>query len=76
MAGRTEDVTKARKKAREEGRHRLSAMLSAEGSAVYAELRDRYASERELVEVALASLARRNELSREELLAEIARRLR
>lgn len=66
----------ARRKAQEQGRHRLSAMLSAEGSAVYAELRDRYASERELVEVALASLARRNELSREELLAEIARRLR
>ena len=75
MVGRTEDVTKSRKKAREEGRHRLSAMLSAEGSDLYAQLRDRYPSERELVEAALAALARRNELTREELLAEIGRRL-
>lgn len=75
MASRTEDVTKSRRKAQESGRKRLTAMLGPEGSAVYEELRERYGSERELIEAALAALARRNELTREELLAEIARRL-
>lgn len=50
-------------------------MLGPGGSALYEELRERYGSERELVEAALAALARRNELTREELLAEIARRI-
>lgn len=75
MASRTEDVTKSRRKALESGRKRLTAMLGQEGSALYEELRERYGSERELIEAALAALARRNELTREELLREIARRL-
>ncbi len=73
---RTQAVTKSRQKAAAEGRKRLTTMLSAEGSALYARLIERYPSEREMIEAALVALAGRKEMSKAELLAEIERRLK
>ena len=76
MTSRTEDVTKSRRLARDAGRRRLSSMLSANGSALYDELKLRYRSERELIEAALSALQCRNVLSLDELIAEISRRIK
>lgn len=76
MASRTEDVTKSRQRAQEAGRRRLSSMLSANGSSLYDELKLRYRSERELIEAALSALQCRSVLSRDELIAEISRRIK
>lgn len=73
---RSEAVTKSRQRALAEGRRRLTTLLSAEGSATYDRLKERFGSERELIEAALSALERRNELTREELLSELARRLK
>lgn len=51
-------------------------MLSANGSALYDELKLRYRSERELIEAALSALQCRNVLSRDELIAEISGRIK
>ncbi len=71
---RTQAVTKSRQKAAAEGRKRLTTMLSAEGSALYARLADRYGSERELIEAALSALVDgRNEPTAEQIIEWVRR---
>jgi len=71
-----ERVTKSRRQAIAQGRKRLSAILSAEGSERYARLKDAHGSEAALIEAALKALEGSNELTNADLLATLAARLK
>ena len=70
-----ERVTKSRRKAQDEGRKRLSAILSADASERYTRLKERHGSEAALIEAALKALEGANELTNAEILATLAQRL-
>lgn len=70
-----ERVTKSRRQAVAAGRKRLSAILSAEGSELYARLKERHGSEAALIEAALKALEGSNELTDAELISTLKQRL-
>lgn len=72
----TERVTKSRRKAQEEGRRRLSAILSKEGSERFDRLRADHRSEAALIEAALNALEGANSLTDQELIDMLAARLK
>ena len=74
--GGGERVTKARRKAQEEGRRRLQAVLSLEASQLLERLRPSYKSEAALIEAALKALSGSNILTDREILDMLETRLK